>query len=135
MESKNPGFSFIEVVIAVIVFSVMITTLFVSQGRMLQRASSTLYQWKALVALKNYWYQAEKKHLNAQVKKQSSQVDGIFEIQYQPFKIAEDSLLRNKKGLRRFFLSARWDSLGFSREVSLGGFSVVFRSSSDKGSA
>ena len=96
------GFSLIEVMIALTVFAVIMTTLFTLQATLLSTASKAWKKVENIIIMKNYLYEMEQKNIHAQEKLMSDEK----KTEYAVITFSEQSLSKNSvfKKIKRLML-------------------------------
>ena len=120
----NSGFSLIEAIIALLVLSILLGSIFTFQSQLIRGVFRAHGIIEHIPLIKNAFVAVERDKLYSKegaVKIEDKEKDA--EIIYQLSKISQESVLANIKNLKKETITARWPSLLTTAEIEM----VAFR--------
>lgn len=107
--SKNPGFTLAEVAITVVVIGISITALLALEGTLLNNAFKTAQNSEYIIAMKNFFYEAQlKEFVQDDTLHEKVIDDGRVKLTYKVSPINEKSALKKVEDLVSVKIEARW---------------------------
>jgi prepilin-type N-terminal cleavage/methylation domain-containing protein len=125
LKSRN-GFTLIEVILAMSIAALSLTSLFVIQGNMVTQSARMAVYWNALIDLKNFFWEQEQKVIKPDEKDiRHEKKIGITSLTYQTRALGDRSAYKNIKNLRLIMEQARWSFFGFDNSLDFVGVRLV----------
>jgi hypothetical protein len=117
-KNHNPGLSFIEVMVALMIVSLVIIASFKTQGSLLRTTAMTVSKIKAVAALKDYFLDAEREAFLEKEGTQEKELEfPAMKLSYQATRAKDASVFKNIPDIMIEKVTATWSAEQYTQTL------------------